>query len=93
MNPNLRVRRSDQAVFRELAGEGSAVLLNLETGAYHSLNAVGTLIWNLIGEGSTMADLVAGVREEIPDVPPGVDADIESFVQDLVQRDLLIRSG
>ncbi len=42
--PSWRIR--DGAVFRELDGE--AVILNLDTGIYFGLNAVGTAIWQLV---------------------------------------------
>ena len=89
MHSDQIVRRSERAVFRELAGEKGSVLLNLDSGAYHSLNAVGTLIWNLIGDGSTFGDLVDGVRSALTDAPAGLHGEVDSFVQDLLQRDLL----
>jgi hypothetical protein len=83
------VRRSERAVFRELAGNEGGVLLHLDTGAYHGLNPTGTLIWNLIGDGSTFANLVEGLRSQLTDTPADLEADVEAFVQDLLERDLL----
>lgn len=86
------VRRSERAVFRELAGNEGGVLLHLDTGAYHGLNPTGTLIWNLIGDGSTFGDLVEGLGSQLTDTPDDLEADIEAFVKDLLERDLLILS-
>jgi hypothetical protein len=41
------IRRNPRVVSRELAAEGGAVLLHLESGAYHGLNETGILIWSL----------------------------------------------
>jgi hypothetical protein len=86
------VRRSERAVFRELAGNEGGVLLHLDTGAYHGLNPTGTLIWNLIGDGSTFGDLVEGLGSQLTDTPADLEANIEVFVQDLLERDLLTLS-
>ena len=86
------VRRSERAVFRELAGNEGGVLLHLDTGAYHGLNPTGTVIWNLIGDGSVFADLVDGLRSQVTDMPADLEADVEAFVQDLLERDLLTLS-
>lgn len=83
------VRRSQRAVFRELAANEGGVLLHLDTGAYHGLNSTGTLIWNLIGDGSTFGNLVERLGSQLTDAPADLTADIEAFVQDLLERDLL----
>lgn len=84
-----QVRRSERVAFRELAGTEGGVLLHLDSGAYHGLNQVGTLIWNLIGEGTSLADLVEAVRSGLTDVPADLQSDVETFIADLVERDLL----
>ncbi len=52
MTPTLDAafRIPDEVIFRELDGE--AVILNLDTGIYFGLDAVGTRIWRLIEERS-----------------------------------------
>lgn len=83
------VRRNERAVFRELAADEGGVLLHLDSGAYHGLNVVGSLIWSEIGEGLTFAELVDKVRSRLADPPADLDSDVAAFVGDLVQRDLL----
>ena len=92
MQSDQLVRRSERAVFRELTGDKGSVLLNLDSGAYHGLNAIGTMIWRLIGDGSAFRDLVEAVRSELTDAPVDLHADVDSFIRDLLQRDLLILS-
>jgi hypothetical protein len=62
MNPvmdlslNDSIKIPDDVVFRELDGE--AVLLNLTTGTYFSLNPVGTRMWQLIAESRSLANML-----------------------------------
>jgi hypothetical protein len=62
-------------VFRELDGE--AVILDLSSGAYFGLNAVGTRIWQLIGQHGRLAVVLDELCQEY-------EAD-----RDVLQRDLL----
>jgi hypothetical protein len=84
------IRHNERAVFRELAGDEGGVLLHLDSGAYHGINVVGTLIWNLIGQGQALDELIEGVRSRLDEAPDTLQADIEAYVQDLVERDLLV---
>ncbi len=90
MEASQRIRRSDRAVFRELTEDEGGVLLHLDSGAYHGLNAMGTLIWGLIGDGSPLLDLVEQVRAGLSDPPAELEADVTAFINDLVERDLLV---
>ena len=62
-------------VFREL--DGAAVILELGSGTYFGLNAVGTRIWQLIGQHGRLAVVLNELCQEY-------DAD-----RDVLQRDLL----
>ena len=90
MQPDQVVRRSERAVFRELTEDEGAVLLHLDTGAYHGLNPTGALIWDLVGEGSTLADIVRELRTGLAEPPPDLNEDVAAFISDLAQRDLLL---
>jgi hypothetical protein len=82
------LKKNPQVVYRQLAGEGG-VLLHLESGAYHGLNEVGTLIWGLLDEEKTFDELVADLREHLLDPPADLDGEVERFLADLRERDLL----
>jgi hypothetical protein len=76
-------------VFRRLSGDEGAVVLHLDTAAYHGLNAVGSLIWELIDDGTTIDALVAALRTQIDDPPADLEQHVEEFVAALAQRGLL----
>ena len=65
------------------------MLLHLESGEYHGLNDLGSLIWRLIENESSFADVVAGVRAQTEDAPEGVDQDVSNFLDDLNRRNLV----
>ncbi len=83
------IRRNPQVVYRELAGEGGGVLLHLDSGAYHGLNETGSLIWDLIDGTRGFHALVAELREQLDDAPDDLDGEIERFLADLRERDLI----
>jgi hypothetical protein len=89
MGADVKIRRSDRAVFRELA-DGTGVLLHLDTTAYHGVNRIGVLIWSLIDEGTTLSQLTDDVRTRVMDPPPEIADDVEEFVRDLSSRDLIL---
>jgi hypothetical protein len=82
------IRKNPQVVYRALAGEGG-VLLHLESGAYHGLNEVGTLIWSLLDDEKTFDQLLAELRDQLVDPPDDLSGEVERFLADLRERDLL----
>jgi hypothetical protein len=84
-----RIRRNPDVVYRQLEEEQGGVLLHLESGEYHGLNDLGSLIWRLIENESTFAEVVAGVRSQTDDAPESVDQEVASFLDDLNRRDLV----
>jgi hypothetical protein len=89
IDPNTRIRRNSDVVFRPLEEEQDGVLLHMQSGEYHGLNELGALIWGLIENETPFADLVDCVLAETEDAPASVDEDVSSFVEDLSARDLV----
>jgi coenzyme PQQ synthesis protein D (PqqD) len=84
-----RIRRNPDVVFRALEEEQGGVLLHLESGEYHGLNDMGSLIWRLIESETTFADVVAGVIAETEDAPAEADQEVSDFLDDLNRRNLV----
>jgi hypothetical protein len=81
--------RNPRVEYRKLAEGGGAVLLNLDTAAYHGLNGTGSAIWESVGEGKVVRDIVPDVAELFEDAPPSLPEEVMAFIEDLVARDLL----
>ena len=69
------------------------MLLHLDTGAYHGLNPVGCMVWELIDGERTVAELVDGVRGRLSDAPPEVEGDVFAFLDAALARDLVVLTG
>jgi hypothetical protein len=81
--------RNPRVEYRKLAEGGGAVLLNLDTASYHGLNETGSVIWEAVGEGKTLGDVVPEVASFFEDAPPTLMDEVTAFIQDLLERDLL----
>jgi hypothetical protein len=81
--------RNPRVEYRKLADGGGAVLLNLDTAAYHGLNQTGSLIWETVGDGKPLGVVVPQVAAFFDDAPPALAQEVTGFIEDLVERDLL----
>lgn len=80
------VSPSDDAVFREL--EGESVLLNLETGMYYGLDAVGTRAWQLAAADGLLRTVRDALVEEYDAAPDVIERDLLSLADALVGKGL-----
>lgn len=92
MNDDTVFLRSSQVVFHRLGESEDGVLLHLDTAAYFSLNPLGVLIWEVLEQPVSLADVVQHVRDAVEDAPPELAADVERFLDELVRRELLERA-
>jgi hypothetical protein len=84
--PALKLTTSESVVDAVLGDE--AVLLNVQSGVYFGLNAVGTRIWELLVGGSTQEEIVDRLRNEYDAEPEQLRADVEGFMQALAAKGL-----
>lgn len=89
VNAETRLRRNPNVVWRALASGQGGVLLHLDTGAYHSLNAVGQAIWDLVDEQRTVGEIVTALRERVSGAPPQLEADVVAFLDSALERNLV----
>lgn len=87
IDPTTKVHRNDRVVFRNLP-EG-AVLLHLDTAAYHGVNEVGAAIWELLEPSPAFGELVEQLRGKLDDPPDDLEGDVTAYVEDLAERGLV----
>ena len=80
-------RIPDDVIFRELDGE--AVVLNLDTGIYFGLDAVGTRIWRLLEERKPLKTVLDTLVDEYDAPPERLRNDLLAFVERLTGKGLL----
>ena len=83
-----RLRVHPSVLSRELAGE--TVLLNLESGVYYGLDAVGTRAWNLLTEERTFDDVCTIMLEEFDVSRDTLRGDLTALVRELCEKQLLV---
>ena len=71
--------------------DGQAVLLNLDSGNYHSLNGTATRVWQSIEAGVDTERIQNSIAGEFDVDPAVVERDVRSVIDDLIERGLLIR--
>jgi hypothetical protein len=92
LEPTTTIRRNERAVFRKLT-DGSAVILHLDSTAYHGLSHVGSVIWGLLEQPRRLDDLTEEVRRAFDDAPATLDEDVAEFLRALQERDLVAFDG
>jgi hypothetical protein len=88
IDPNVTIRPNPRVEHRTLTG-GEAVLLHLDTAAYHGLNSMGETIWEELGDGRSFGELVRAIRALLDEDPPELEADLAGFLEALADRDLV----
>lgn len=87
MEPSIPAR-NPRVVHSRLA-DGEAVLLHLDSGAYHELNPIGAAIWDLL-DGHRVPSQIAGeIRARVEDPPDDLEEVVVGFLAELRQRDLI----
>lgn len=81
------IRIPGNVLFHNLDGE--AVLLNLQTGKYFGLDAIGTRIWNLIGELGVLPAVYRKMLEEYDVDAERLKADLLALIDQLAARGLI----
>lgn len=68
---------------------GETVILNLRTGIYHGLDAIGTEIWNLIQNSKTVNNILNTLLQEYDVEPERCERELLALLQKLVDAELI----
>lgn len=82
----------EQVVCRELA-DGEAVLLHLTSGQYHSVNATGLAIYELVDGQRSAAVISTQLAAFYADAPEGLSSLVADFLTALDERGLVVFPG
>jgi hypothetical protein len=84
---NPRIAAGDSVVYAEL--DDGAVLLNVETGIYFGLDAVGAQIWQLLAAGSDADQICQQLESEYDAEPTQLRSDLSAFMVTLASKGLV----
>ena len=88
MEVTSKPQRSPEAAYQ--AVEEEAILINLNTGSYYSLNDVGTMFWDLLDGQRTITDCARLIASEYEVELDVVEADLLELTSDLVNEGLIV---
>ena len=70
--------------------DGEAVMINIETSFYYSLNKTGTFIWNLLGKGKIgFEEILRKVSAHYGKEEPEIKNDIKKVLDHLAKENLI----
>lgn len=72
---------------------GNAVLLDLETHRYYSLNQSGALIWTLISEGKTLKEIATSLAEKFSLDAIKAETDVTALADELRKAGLVTEAA
>ena len=72
--------------------DAEAVLLNLDSSDYFSLNEAAALIWERLGKGDSLERIEAAVCAEYEVPPAAALKDIKALVKELTGKGLLLEA-
>ena len=82
-----KVVPSKNVLTQEVSGE--MVLMDLSSEQYFGLDAVGTRVWNLLGQGTAPADLLSILLREYEVEQQQLESDIEELLGQLLEAGLV----
>jgi hypothetical protein len=88
MNINTHYQHSSATIFTE-PEPGSGVVLQLDTGEYHQLNAVACYVWDLLETPTSGASLVAKITEQYSAPEQEATQDVAELLASLLDRKLI----
>ncbi len=86
-NESVKYKHAERAAWRQVDKE--AVILDLESSEYFSLNEVGVLIWEKLGQGADLDAAVEAVCEEYDVDEAKAKKDASALIGELVKKKLL----
>ena len=83
-----QIRATSDCVAHEISGE--TVLLHLTRGTYFGLDRTGSLVWELITDGTDFDTLVEDLSRRFQRDPAGIATDMRVFLGELLAHDLIL---
>lgn len=69
--------------------DGEAIIINLATGIYYSMDGVGGTMWELIESGRSLDEIVAATVARYDVSPERVEEDVRQVAEELVREELV----
>lgn len=81
--------RGNDYVFNEIDGE--VVMMNIETGAYASMNDTGKTIWNLLEQPVSINVVIDTLVKEYNVSKEQCEKDITPFIEKMIEQKIVVK--
>ncbi|MEW5803150.1 MAG: PqqD family protein [bacterium] len=81
------VSRNENTASRVI--DGQAIIMTLGDNTLHTLNDVGSRIWNLCGDQKAIEEIITVIHEEYAASYEEIKADCESFIEEMCTKGIL----
>ena len=92
LTPQSRLRPNEQEVAAKVI-DGEAIIINLASGNYYSMDKVGGVIWEMLAAAHSLAEVVSVVLARYDVSPQQAQTDVERLAAELVQENLLLATN
>jgi hypothetical protein len=83
-----RLRLNEEEVAAKVI-DGEAIIINLATGVYYSMDKVGALVWDVLQGGHSLEEAIVAITGQYDVSPEQAELNVRELVQELVQENLL----
>lgn len=73
--------------------DNEVVLIDFDSGNYYSLNKAGADVWDFIERGSSLAEIVEGIKHRYQGCPDSIQEGIVKLISELRNEDLITRGS
>ncbi len=73
--------------------DGEAILINLSSGTYYSMDKTTSVIWSMISLGFDFEEIIGEVCELYNMKPDGIKNDVEALFTDLINENIIVPSN
>jgi len=88
MHPTRRMAVAHDEIASQVL-EGEAIIINLATGLYYSLDGSGALVWSMLQRGATVVDMTAALARAYGIAAERARADVEALLADMEAESLV----
>lgn len=92
MQNNLSYRINSPSVIGEVL-DGEAIIVNLDSGAYYSLDGAGAVVWAAAQSGAPLAELIGLTAAQYHGTVAEIASGIVALVEELVAEGLLVTNS
>lgn len=90
MDPTASTLRANRPDVIDDVFDGEAVLVNLRTGRYYSLDGTGSEVWRQVLDGADVEQMVTHFSARQPEDTDGLEGVLRSYLQLLLDEALLV---